>query len=170
TANRNCAGVSYEPFRLIVRGGTSALNPQTTDSILQLLQRINEEYNITIMIITHEISIIQKVCNRVAGMEDGKIIETGNVLDVFGNLEQASTKNFVRTVIQDEIPKNIKTNLTPIPGNRYKCFAPDKFMRVKIPSSTKKTGKHKNYISLNNLLHISDGTIPFASTVPSFFT
>jgi len=110
--------LATNPSVLLCDEATSALDPQTTDSILQLLQRINEEYNITIMIITHEMSIIQKVCNRVAVMEDGKIIETGNVLEVFGNPEQASTKNFVRTVIQDEIPKNIKKNLTLIPGNR----------------------------------------------------
>src|SRR5699024_1530187 len=95
-----------------------ALKPIKSDSILKLLQKINETYNITIMIITHEMNIIQKICNRVAVMEDGKVIEEGTVLDVFSAPKQSSTKNFVRTVIQDELPETVRKNMTYIPGSR----------------------------------------------------
>ena len=110
--------LATNPSILLCDEATSALDPQTTDSILQLLQKINEEYNITIMIITHEMSIIQKICNRVAVMERGKIIEEGEVLTVFGNPKQKSTKNFVRTVVKDEIPESIRKNIQHIPGSR----------------------------------------------------
>src|SRR5699024_2487255 len=74
--------LATNPSILLCDEITSALDPNTTDSILKLLQKINETYNITIMIITHEMNIIQKICNRVAVMEDGKVIEEGTVLDV----------------------------------------------------------------------------------------
>lgn len=110
--------LASNPSILLCDEATSALDPQTTDSILQLLQKINQAYNITIMIITHEMSIIQKICNRVAVMEKGEIIEEGNVLEVFGNPKHSSTKNFVRTVLQDEIPENIRKKIKVIPGSR----------------------------------------------------
>lgn len=110
--------LATNPSILLCDEATSALDPETTDSILQLLQKINEQYNITIMIITHEMSIIQKICHRVAVMEDGKVIEVGNVLDVFGNPKQTSTKNFVRTVIQDELPESVRQKIKHIPGSR----------------------------------------------------
>lgn len=110
--------LATNPSILLCDEITSALDPQTTDSILHLLKKINKEYNITIMIITHEMSIIQKICNQVAVMERGKIIEEGEVVTVFGNPEQTSTKKFVRTVIKDEIPKSVRRNIQHIPGSR----------------------------------------------------
>ena len=110
--------LASNPSILLCDEATSALDPQTTDSILQLLKKINEEYKITVMIITHEMSVIQKVCNRVAVMENGEIIEQGNVLEVFGNPQQTSTQNLVRTVIQDQIPESIKNRVKDIPGSK----------------------------------------------------
>ncbi|MBU9721587.1 MULTISPECIES: methionine ABC transporter ATP-binding protein [Bacillaceae] len=100
--------LASNPSILLCDEATSALDPQTTRSILQLLKRINEEYNITIMIITHEMSVIQEICNRVAVMEKGEIIEQGTVLEVFGKPKHPTTKNFVRTVIQDSMQSNMK--------------------------------------------------------------
>lgn len=110
--------LATNPSVLLCDEATSALDPQTTDSILQLLQRINEEYKITIMIITHEMSIIQKVCNRVAVMENGEIIEQGNVVDVFGNPKHPSSQSFVRTIIHDQIPESVKKRMEHIPGSQ----------------------------------------------------
>lgn len=110
--------LASNPSILLCDEATSALDPQTTDSILRLLQRINKEYNITIMIITHEMSIIQKVCNRVAVMENGEVIEQGDVLDVFGNPKQSSTQTFVRTIIHDQMPNSVKDKLEIVPGSR----------------------------------------------------
>jgi D-methionine transport system ATP-binding protein len=103
--------LASNPKILLCDEATSALDPQTTQSILQLLKKINTDYKITIMIITHEMSVIQEVCNRVAVMEDGKIIEQGSVLDVFGHPKHPTSKNFVKTVIHNSIPNSVKRNL-----------------------------------------------------------
>lgn len=110
--------LAVNPSILLCDEATSALDPETTDSILDLIKKINLEYKITIIVITHEMSIIQKICNRVAVMEKGEIIETENVVDIFKQPKQPSTKNFVRSIIQDEIPKNIKANIQTLVGSR----------------------------------------------------
>ena len=74
---------------------TSALDPETTESILKLLLKINQELHITIFLITHELDVIQRVCDRVAVLAKGKLIEQGNVLDVFTNPEKEATKKFI---------------------------------------------------------------------------
>lgn len=103
--------LACNPKILLCDEATSALDPQTTQSILQLLKKINTDYKITIMIITHEMSVIQEVCNRVAVMEGGKIIEQGSVLDVFGHPKHPTSKNFVKTVIHNSIPNSVKRNV-----------------------------------------------------------
>lgn len=95
------------PSILLCDEATSALDPETTKSILKLLKRINEEYHITILIITHEMEVIKEICNRIAVMEDGQIIETGNVFDVFANPKTETTRNFVKSVIRDEVPQSV---------------------------------------------------------------
>lgn len=99
------------PSILLCDEATSALDPQTTAQILLLLKRINQKYNITILLITHEMTVIQKICNKVAVMEQGTIIEQGAVIDVFGRPRHPATVNFVRTVIQDRLPDSIRDEL-----------------------------------------------------------
>lgn len=99
--------LATNPSILLCDEATSALDPKTTQSILKLLKRINTEFNITILIITHEMNVIREICNRVAVMDSGKIVEQGEVIDVFGNPQQEITKDFVKTVINDEIPESI---------------------------------------------------------------
>jgi len=99
--------LALNPKILLCDEATSALDPQTTKSILQLLKRINKKYNITILLITHEMSVIQEICNRVAVMENGEIIEQGSVLEVFGHPKKLATKSFVETVIHNRIPDSV---------------------------------------------------------------
>lgn len=110
--------LASNPSILLCDEATSALDPQTTRSILQLLKKINSEYNITIMIITHEMAVIQEICNRVAVMEAGEIIEQGSVLEVFGHPKHPTTQNFVRTVIHDSIPNSVQRTLKDEAGQR----------------------------------------------------
>lgn len=77
--------LANNPKVLLCDEATSALDPETTDQILDLLLDINKRLNLTIVLITHEMHVIQKICNRVAVMEKGKIVETGPVLEVFRN-------------------------------------------------------------------------------------
>ncbi|WP_405104207.1 methionine ABC transporter ATP-binding protein [Paenibacillus sp. FSL K6-1217] len=110
--------LASNPSILLCDEATSALDPQTTQSILQLLKRINAEYNITVMIITHEMSVIQEICNKVAVMEEGRIIEQGSVLDVFGEPKHKTTQNFVKTVIQNSMTASVRRTLKTEQGSR----------------------------------------------------
>ncbi|MCQ4978414.1 methionine ABC transporter ATP-binding protein, partial [Veillonella parvula] len=96
---------------LLCDEATSALDPDTTESILQVLERVNRELGVTVVIVTHEIDVIQKICNRVVVMEHGKLIESGSVLEVFSKPKHETTKRFVRTVIPDEITSTVKHTL-----------------------------------------------------------
>ncbi|MEK4347250.1 methionine ABC transporter ATP-binding protein [Paenibacillus sp. FSL P4-0184] len=109
--------LASNPSILLCDEATSALDPQTTHSILQLLKKINAEYNITVMIITHEMSVIQEICNKVAVMEEGRIIEQGSVLDVFGSPKHKTTQNFVKTVIQNSITPSVQKSIKTEPGS-----------------------------------------------------
>lgn len=95
------------PTILLCDEATSALDPETTKSILKLLKRINKEYEITILIITHEMEVIKEICNRVAVMENGRVIEMGNVFDLFASPKTETTRNFVQSVVRDEVPEAV---------------------------------------------------------------
>ena len=97
--------LANDPKVLLCDEATSALDPQTTDSILDLLVDINERLGLTIVLITHEMHVIRKICHRVAVMEDGKIVEKGSVLEVFKNPQQPITKRFVQQVTEPEKTK-----------------------------------------------------------------
>ncbi|WP_440896197.1 methionine ABC transporter ATP-binding protein [Amphibacillus sp. Q70] len=91
--------LANQPKVLLCDEATSALDPETTDAILSLLVDINEKLGITIILITHEMHVIQKICHNVAVMENGRVIEQGAVLDVFSNPQQLVTKRFVEQVM-----------------------------------------------------------------------
>ena len=110
--------LATDPSILLCDEATSALDPETTESILRLLARINRELNITILIVTHEIQVIQRICNRVAVMEHGSVVETGSVLEVFSAPRQPVTQRFVQTVIPDRIPGSLAAELR---GDK-RCF------------------------------------------------
>lgn len=90
--------LANKPKVLLCDEATSALDPDTTNAILDLLVDINRNFDLTIIMITHEMHVIRKVCDRVAVMEDGKIVEQGTVDDIFSNPQQEITKKFVSQV------------------------------------------------------------------------
>ena len=97
--------LANNPSILLCDEATSALDPKTTDSILDLLKKINETLHITIVIITHEMNVIQKICNKVAVMDFGKVVETGSVIQVFSDPQSDIAKRFVGNLIHDVIPE-----------------------------------------------------------------
>lgn len=103
--------LANHPKILLCDEATSALDPQTTKSVLQLLKKINEEQGITIVMVTHEMDVIETVCDYVAVMEKGDVIETGSTLQIFSQPQHPTTKNFIQTVLQQNLPVNILTNL-----------------------------------------------------------
>ena len=87
--------LASDPEVLLCDEATSALDPMTTQSILKLLQDINKELGITIVVITHEMQVIKDICDRVAVMKDGCVVETGTVFDIFANPKEQITREFV---------------------------------------------------------------------------
>ncbi|MBM7700241.1 methionine ABC transporter ATP-binding protein [Kurthia huakuii] len=90
--------LANNPTVLLCDEATSALDPETTDAILDLLVSINDKLGLTIVLITHEMHVIRKICHRVAVMEKGQVVEQGDVLEVFQNPQAPITKRFVTQV------------------------------------------------------------------------
>ena len=99
------------PQILLCDEATSALDPQTTASILALLKRINQEQGITIILITHEMEVIQKIAQQVAVMSAGEIVESGNTADIFQHPQHPVTQEFIATVIQKDVPLKLVQQL-----------------------------------------------------------
>ncbi|CCJ86047.1 Methionine ABC transporter ATP-binding protein [Cronobacter dublinensis 582] len=94
--------LANRPDVLLCDEATSALDPQTTDQILDLLQDINRRFGLTIVLITHEMHVVRKICDRVAVMEEGRVVEEGDVLQVFTHPQQPITRQFVRQISQED--------------------------------------------------------------------
>lgn len=88
--------LANNPDILLCDEATSALDPTTTKAILRLLKKLNQQLNLTIVIITHQMEVIKEICDRVAVMEKGKIVEQGEVFDIFANPQMEVTKRFIR--------------------------------------------------------------------------
>ncbi|MGG3688202.1 methionine ABC transporter ATP-binding protein [Caldifermentibacillus hisashii] len=97
--------LANNPKVLLCDEATSALDPTTTKSILNLLKKINKELNITIVIITHEMDVVKEICHRMAIMENGRIVEQGNVYDIFASPKEQLTKEFIQSVVSFDLPK-----------------------------------------------------------------
>lgn len=92
--------LATRPKILLADEATSALDPETTREILAVLKRVNEEFGVTIVVITHEMDVIRSIAHKVAVMDSGRIVETGDVFDVFSNPQADATKKFVSTVVK----------------------------------------------------------------------
>jgi D-methionine transport system ATP-binding protein len=107
--------LANDPEIILCDEATSALDPNTTQSILNLLQNINRKYKITIVVITHEMKVIKSLCNKVAVMEQGEVVEKGNVIDVFSYPKTKTLKSFLEEDIfyvpEDIIEKDLDNNI-----------------------------------------------------------
>lgn len=88
--------LANHPQLLFCDEATSALDPRTTREILDLLKKINEELGVTIVLITHDMEVIKKICNQVAVIESGKIVEQGPVVQVFSDPKHPTTQHFIQ--------------------------------------------------------------------------
>lgn len=89
--------LANDPKVLLCDEATSALDPQTTQSILKLLKQVNETLGITIVLITHEMAVVKDICDWVAIMEQGRVVEEGDTVSVFSHPKEAMTKDFIDT-------------------------------------------------------------------------
>lgn len=93
--------LANNPEILLCDEATSALDPSTTEQILDLLKEINQKFNLTIVMITHQMEVVQKICHRMAVMSDGKIVEVGSVKELFEHPRHEVTRKFVQNVDPD---------------------------------------------------------------------
>ncbi|ARZ66621.1 ABC transporter [Streptomyces albireticuli] len=93
--------LATSPKVLLCDEATSALDPQTTGEVLDLLKRVNAELGVTIVLITHEMDVVRGICDRVAVMADGRVVESGGVYDVFARPRHPVTRSFVRSALHD---------------------------------------------------------------------
>ncbi len=89
--------LANNPTLLLCDEATSALDPETTDSILELLKKINVEYGLTIVLITHQMEVVSKICHRLAVMSDGVVVECGSVQQLFEKPQHEVTKRFMQS-------------------------------------------------------------------------
>lgn len=89
--------LANDPEILLSDEGTSALDPKTTNQILDLLKSLHERLGITIVLITHEMQVVKEIANKIAVMQDGRVIESGDLLEIFGNPKEELTKQFIAT-------------------------------------------------------------------------
>lgn len=89
--------LANNPKILLCDEATSALDPTTTKQILDLLKKLRDKLNLTIVIITHQINVVKDICDKVAVMEHGKVVETGDVFDIFANPQDEVTKRFIHS-------------------------------------------------------------------------
>ena len=96
--------LATHPKVLLCDEMTSALDPETTRSILELVQSINQQFNLSILLITHEMNVIKTIADRVAVLDHGRIIEESDVFSLFTNPKTAITPSFIRLTLPLELP------------------------------------------------------------------
>ena len=102
--------LASEPKVLLCDEATSALDPQTTRSILELIQDINRKLSLTVVVITHEMQVIKDICDKVAVIDKGVIAEQGTVFDIFTNPQQPITKEFISVLLSNDLPAAFRGN------------------------------------------------------------
>jgi D-methionine transport system ATP-binding protein len=109
--------LSCSPKILLCDEATSALDPETTNSILELLKRINQLYGITMVIITHEMEVIKRICHRLALMETGQITEVAALATIF-NKQDSQARRMLYSQLSPELPACLKSSLSPTPNQK----------------------------------------------------
>ncbi len=105
--------LASNPKVLLCDEATSALDPATTHSILSLLKEINRRMNITILLITHEMEVVKEICDEVAVLNDGRLVEQGTISEIFSHPQNELTKRFVASSIRMQIPLDYLERLSP---------------------------------------------------------
>ncbi len=113
---------------LLCDEATSALDPQTTSSILDLLKRLNKDFGITIVLITHELDVVKQICDRVALMSNGAIVEIGSTYDIFSGPNEEFSKEFIKheqeLTLPDSILKRMKGRIVNLRYSNHNATEP----------------------------------------------
>lgn len=140
--------LASSPEILICDEATSALDPETTQDILKLLKKVNRDLGITILLITHEMDVIQSICDKVAVMENGRVIESGEVFEIFTNPRHPTTQRFIQSVQQDLPSASVLKEWSETDGGKlYQViFKGDVTGEPVLSTVTKKYNVHFNII------------------------
>ncbi|MDR2129018.1 MAG: methionine ABC transporter ATP-binding protein [Burkholderiaceae bacterium] len=103
--------LASSPKVLLSDEATSALDPETTRAVLALLKKINQELNLTIVLITHQMQVIKQVADRVAVLDAGEVVETGQVLDVFTQPQHAITRSLIDEIAPQDLPASVLAHI-----------------------------------------------------------
>ncbi|MDO5289428.1 MAG: methionine ABC transporter ATP-binding protein [Pseudomonadota bacterium] len=103
--------LASQPKVLLSDEATSALDPETTRSILALLQKINRELGLTVVLITHQMQVIKQIAHRVAVMEAGRVVEQGTVLEVFTRPREAITRSLIDEILPQSLPASVRAHM-----------------------------------------------------------
>ena len=109
--------LANDPILLLSDESTSALDPQTTSSILNLLKDINRQLKLTILLITHDMSVIKEICDRVAVIDNSRIVEIGDALDIFSRPGTDTSRSFIKNLVDKEIPAELLHRSPTAPGS-----------------------------------------------------
>jgi len=108
--------LATRPSVLLSDEATSALDPQTTRAILDLLANINRELGVTIVLITHEMSVVRQLAREVVVLDAGHVVESGQVADIFTHPKHPITQSFLAEVIGDSLPVSLASRIVPAPA------------------------------------------------------
>ncbi|MBB5692388.1 methionine ABC transporter ATP-binding protein [Muricoccus pecuniae] len=144
--------LASRPRILLCDEATSALDPETTEEILSLIRSIRDRLDLTVLLITHEMAVVKAICDRVAVMEAGRVIEEGRVFDVFTRPAHATTRRFVSEVIGHVVPPGTVARLPDAnPGEERRLlqvlFAGPSSTRAVVSEASRRYGLDLNIVS-----------------------
>jgi D-methionine transport system ATP-binding protein len=147
----------HDPDILLCDEATSALDPETTQSILALLRDINRRLGLTVILITHEMAVIREVCDTVAVIEQGAVVETGAVWRVFGAPQHDATRALLRTLVHD-LPDDLAARLKPASADALPRDATDILLDVRYTGAN---GHDPDLAALSAALTVDGGRVSF---------
>lgn len=150
--------LAQEPEVLLSDEATSALDPETTESILDLLLKVNKEFGITILLITHEMNVIQKICDYVYVIEDGELIEHGTTIDLFTNPQHETTNRFLNSVSERKLSSTVIEQLNVSGKVARLTFVGDAAGKPLIADATELFNVKPNILSAN-IIELKNGIV-----------
>ena len=114
--------LALSPKVLLSDEATSALDPANTEAILELIRTINRETGITVILITHEMDVVKSICDEVAIISGGKLVEQGPVREIFSRPKTEVAKEFIRTTVTTKLPSDLEEKLRKDPDGAEKAY------------------------------------------------